>query len=95
MKFVVVIYPDAENELFEIMFHLDKQQLGLGNRFLDEYEKTLMYLENFAEAIAANDGQRSILVGRFSVVLIYLIYQDTVSIRRVIHAARNPKRRYT
>lgn len=95
MKFAIVIYPDAEDELHELMFYLNRQQPGLGDRFLDDYEKTLKFLEQFAEAIPKSYGHfRHAPIGNFSIILVYRINRKTVQVRKVIHLARHEKRRY-
>lgn len=95
MKFTPVINQEAENELNEIAFYLDRQKSGLGNLLIAEYLKTLNYLEEFAEAVPmTHPGFRHIQIGRFQILMIYSIHEDSVRIRKIIHAARDQNSRY-
>ena len=95
MKFVIVIYPDAEDELKELVIYLNRHKPGLGDRLLDDYEKTLKFLEQFAEAIPKRNGNlRHVLVGKFPIMLIYIVQRRRVHIRKVIRTGRDEKSRY-
>lgn len=95
MKFTLVIFPDAEAEVIETALYLESCSPGLGDKFLAEYEESLDYIREFAEASPIRWKKfRHILIGRFQVLIVYMIKENEVHVKRVIHSARKVNSRY-
>lgn len=95
MKFSIVIYPDAEDELKELINYLNGKRSGAGTQLLQEYEKTLKFLEEFAEAIPKRNGVfRHVMIGKTQIMMVYRIDRKTVRIRKILWASRAQQLRY-
>lgn len=95
MNYTCLIHPEAEKQLEEIAAYLEDQRPGFGLLFLKEYFDTLLYLEKFAHTQPIQrKGFRQIIVGRFEVLLVYVLAESEVMIFNVIHARRPPAKRY-
>lgn len=95
MNYTCFIHPDAELQLQEIANYIEQQRTGFGLIFLKEYFSTLAYLEKHALSQPIQKKKfRQIIVGRFKVLLVYVLLENRVIILNVIHTSRHPSKRY-
>lgn len=82
----------AKRELFEASLFYDRRVLGLGDRFLDEVERTLRLVARTPLAWPVKWGAevRAIRLHRFPYALIYRVETDGLMIYAVAHAKRRP-----
>ena len=83
-------HDDVDFDLTELATHYEREQPGLGERFLLEYGRAI-------DAIATNplawrairEGVRRYLIRKFSVLVIYGVEEDAIKILVVVHASRS------
>jgi len=87
----VVLHPEAGAELQAAALWYEERQAGLGDAFLDEFERTL-------RRVAAAPGRwrqirgenRKLNFGRFPYALVYSVGADALYIKAVMHLHRRP-----
>ena len=83
--------PAAEKELNDVVAFYEQQQIGLGDRFLNEFERVVTLLTEHPE-LGARVGQdaRFIVLNRFPFRLVYAVEESVVRIIAVAHQKRRP-----
>ncbi len=87
----VVSHPEADQELEAAALWYEERQPGLGEDFLDEFERTL------GQIVAAPERSRKILgdnrklnLDRFPFAIVYSARDDVLYIKAVTHLHRRP-----
>jgi len=90
-KLKIRFLPDAEIEMFYASDYLDKQESGLGYRFIIEVKKAVEYISKNPESrpIILNNIRR-VHVNYFSYRVCYTISLEEILILAVEHTARAP-----
>lgn len=87
----IVSHPEADEELAAAALWYDQRQPGLGDDFLDEFERTL-------RRIVADPGRWPRIMGanrklnfhRFPYAIVYSLRADTLFVKAVMHLHRRP-----
>src|ERR1044071_1809562 len=85
----VIIESDAKRELYEITLHLETQRTGLSDIFIAEYLEVIEHLSQFPFSVPETSGFHEVMIGRFSVVLVYRVDRLVVVICKIIHVAQS------
>ena len=86
----------AQRDIAETAEYYDSRQRGLGDKFIDTVESTLLRIEvspeSFAplETLPAAFGYRRARLLPFRYVAIYRITNDEVVVSAVVHTSRKP-----
>ncbi|WP_230659217.1 type II toxin-antitoxin system RelE/ParE family toxin [Psychrobacter sp. I-STPA10] len=93
MSFRLLISEQAEQDMIELAHWYESQQVGLGNRFIDELENTFKIIQNTPQiyVVVYRDVRRGLL-RKFPVMVLYLIDNHTIQVIAIMHASRNPLR---
>lgn len=87
----VVSHPEAEQELEAAALWYDERQPGLGDLFLDEFEKTLRRIEANPERWRVfHRGNRKLNFHGFPYAVVYSPRDDTIYIKAVMDLRRRP-----
>jgi plasmid stabilization system protein ParE len=87
----VVSHPEADQELEAAALWYDERQPGLGEDFLDEFERTLRRIVTDPERWRKIRGEnRQLNFHRFPYAIVYNVRQDTLFIKAVMHLHRRP-----
>ena len=93
MNYLVVIRPEAENDVKEIFSWYEDNRKGLGCDFLLQVEKGVEFIKSNPKAHPEEyKGARKILIKRFPYKIVYLLEKDKIIVLGVIHGMRNPDR---
>lgn len=95
MKFRVVFTEHARSDLFKASVWYEKQQKGLGSKFIDA---VLFSSEVVAQAPLAYRSKykttREKRIKKFPFILIYTIEEDFVFVHAIFDGRKNPKKKY-
>ena len=91
-------HPAIEHELKEIVRYYNECSFGLGNEFLDEFEKQILKIADIPQQwmvvqkdIRRSDIRRS-LMNKFSYVIYYrIVNTNLVRVTVIKHQRRHPK----
>jgi toxin ParE1/3/4 len=85
--------PLAEQELFDAANYYQKQEFGLGLRYLDEVEQAINFIVRYPEAgFQVRGSIRRILLPKFPYFLVYRVLPDQqIRILAVAHHKRRPE----
>jgi plasmid stabilization system protein ParE len=87
----VVSHPEADEELEAATLWYEEQQPGLGENFLDEFERTLRRLLAEPERWhKIQDNNRKLNFHRFPFAIVYSVRADVLYIKAVMHLHRRP-----
>ena len=87
----IILHPAAENEISEAAWFYERQAQGLGEDFLEDFEKTLAHLSAHPEAGAPmGETIRRVLLRRFPFSILYRPLEDELRILAVMHHRRRP-----
>ena len=82
---------DAAEELRHAVEYYEESSRGLGEKFLDEFERATDLICGMAEAWSpVDDDFRRFLIRRFPYAIIYRLDGDVVVITSVFHQHRKP-----
>lgn len=87
----VVSHPEAEKELEGATLWYEQRQPGLGNDFIDEFDRTVRRIvaePNRWRRI--NGNNRKLNFHRFPYAIVYSVGDDVLSIKAVMHLHRRP-----
>jgi len=92
MKYEVVIWPEAEEDLREAKAWYERCREGLGDEFLSCIEETIESIRctPFLYGVVYKDVRRA-LVRRFPYGIFYRVAKDRVVVLAVFHASRDPR----
>jgi toxin ParE2 len=87
----VVSHPEADEELEAAALWYEQRQPGLGDAFLDEFERTLRRIVAEPERWRKIRGDnRKLNFRRFPYAIIYSVRSDALYIKTVMHQYRRP-----
>ncbi|MEI6082934.1 MAG: type II toxin-antitoxin system RelE/ParE family toxin [Verrucomicrobiota bacterium] len=86
----VEIHDDARHDLIDGFCFYEKQELGLGNYFLDCLFSDIDSLQLYAGIHSIVFGQQRCLSKRFPFAIYYTVTGDTVHVNAVLDCRRNP-----
>jgi hypothetical protein len=87
----VVSHPEAEEELEAAALWFEKRQPGLGDGFLDDFEKTLQRILKAPDRPRFLRGKnRKLNFDRFPYAIIYGVKNDCLYIKAVMDLRRRP-----
>ena len=91
MKYIVIIRPEAEDDLKSAFSWYEDKRQGLGHDFLLQVEAGLRLIERNPKICPPEyKGTRKYLIKRFPYKVIYLLEKQRVVVLAVIHGRRNP-----
>ena len=92
MTYRLIIKPYAERDLEEAYVWYNEKQEGLGNRFLEQVERSLQFVEiNPQQYQFRYKEVRMTKVNRFPFCLHYTIEEDAIFVHAVLSTSRNPE----
>lgn len=87
----VVSHPEADEELEAVALWYEERQSGLGDDFLNEFERTLNRIVAEPERWHKIRGEnRKLNFNRFPYAIVYSIRAETIYIKAVMHLHRRP-----
>ena len=87
----LVVRPEAQLDAEEAALWYDSQQVGLGDRFLEELDELLVRVaENPKQFPEIGSGTRRGLMHRFPYAVYFLIDEASSIVIMVLHQSRNP-----
>jgi plasmid stabilization system protein ParE len=90
MSLPVVLRPEASRDAQDARDHLEAQQAGLGQRFLQRLNDTLGRIGGMPELYGVVWGNvRAARVRRFTYVVYYRVHDDRVEVLAVMHGSRD------
>lgn len=88
----ISLLPLSQSELDEVFSWYEKQVVGLGYEFLDEFDQSVRLIASFPELFEQiEEGVRRCLVNRFPYGIIYGIDGEEIVIIAVAHLKRRPR----
>ncbi|MGB0368465.1 MAG: type II toxin-antitoxin system RelE/ParE family toxin [Flavobacteriales bacterium] len=94
MTFTVFTKPRANSEIKDAVNWYEKQQIGLGLRFLDELEKVFTYLETSPLAFQKKYNEvREVPINVFPFVVLYEVEETVVTVYAVFHTNQHPEKK--
>jgi len=87
----VVSHPEADQELEAAALRYDERQPGLGDDFLDQFERTLRRIVAEPDRWRKIRGDnRKLNFRRFPYAIVYSVRADAIYIKAVMHLHRRP-----
>jgi hypothetical protein len=87
----VVSHPEADEELEAAALWYEKRKSGLGDEFLDEFNRALHRILNAPEQPRKIRGDnRKLNFYRFPYAIVYSIHADVLYVKAVMHLHRRP-----
>jgi len=87
----VVSHPEADEELEAAALWYEERQAGLGDAFLDQFERTLRRIMTEPERWSKVHGDnRKLNFERFPYAIVYSLSPDAIYIKAVMHLHRRP-----
>lgn len=87
----VVRHPEADRELEEAAVWYERQQSGLGEDFLVEFERTLnRIVEDPVRWRIFYNGNRKLNFDRFPYAIVYAVEGEQIWLKAVMHLHRQP-----
>jgi toxin ParE1/3/4 len=88
---LVVSHPEADQELEAAALWYETRQPGLGDDFLDEFERTLRRIVAAPERWRKIRGDnRKLNFHRFPYAVVYSVRAEAICIKAVMHLHRRP-----
>jgi toxin ParE1/3/4 len=92
MSYRLIIKPLAENDIKECYAWYTRKQEGLGDNFLDEFERSLEFIERNPEQYQTKyKAVRTTKVNRYPICVHYTIEENTIFIHAVTSTSRDPQ----
>ena len=94
MKFEVFIFPEAKQDLKLAAVWYDKQQKGLGKKFLSCVRQSKKVLRSNPHFVKRHGNIHTLPLRQFPFMIHFLINQDkmTVIVLAVLHTSQSPER---
>lgn len=87
----VVSHPEADQELEAAALWYEDRQPGLGDSFLNEFERTLRRIGAESERWPIIRGDnRKLNFPRFPYAIVYSVHGDALYIKALMHLCRRP-----
>jgi hypothetical protein len=90
------IHPDAKAEVRHAALNYEGQRVGLGSRFLIEYEAAILSIERMplsysrVETMPKQTAIRRCKLRRFPYLVIFELSQDEIVVIALAHSSRRP-----
>lgn len=98
MTYSYLLHPEADKEYTEAFIWYQKQQEGLGEKFIEAVRQKLEAIAVSPETFGSkgNKNYREAKVEIFPYVIVYKIYKlkNLVFVSSIHHTSRHPKRKY-
>lgn len=93
MTYRLLIKPLAEIDLQDIYDWLEQKQIGLGDRFLTQVERSLdLVIDNPNKyQVRYRQKVRMAKVSRFHVCIHFTVEDESIFVHAVLHSGRDPK----
>lgn len=94
MSFPIHLTEEALEEEIEAFLFYEDQQIGLGERFLDEVEKSLQKLSKHPSHYSFSDETktiRDISLTKFPFIIIFEIKSDRIEVYHIHHTKKELK----
>ena len=93
---ILLVRPEAENDLAAARDWYDRKRFGLGDEFLDELALAMKALEdNTHQARLYYRNFRRVLLRRFPYKVFYQVVGERIIVFRVLHAQEDHRRGLT
>ena len=87
----VITHPKADQELEEAVFYYEISSPGFGDRFLNEFTKTISRIVEAPERWRIIQGNvRKLNLKRFPYAVVYETRQESIYVIAVMHLRRQP-----
>jgi plasmid stabilization system protein ParE len=88
----ITFLPEAQSEFLDAISHYEEARPGLGQRFKDEVDRTLLWLAEHPEHCRLRPGgYRRMNVRVFPYYIPYIVRQTTLWVLAVAHGSRKPE----
>ncbi|CAN5898330.1 hypothetical protein BH11BAC7_BH11BAC7_18520 [soil metagenome] len=88
----LIIRLSAEKDIQEIYDWYETQLNGLGGKFLDDFQKTLPYLNNYPKSFRFKyKNFRTIPLSEFPYLIYFRIQKQSIIIQKIGHSHRNKR----
>lgn len=95
MKLSLYVRTEASDDLADAFLFYEERQINLGYEFLDEWEVTANFISQNPFAFELRHKSfRAVPLKRFPFIVIYEAGEKQVVVYAVVHASRNPKKRF-
>lgn len=94
MEYKLEFREAAQKDLFRAYKFYEKQQIGLGEKFISEVEFGLKFVKRNPEAFPEKKkGFREFILKTFPYILIYRLDKQEVTIFAIFHTSLNPSKK--
>ena len=92
MRRTVKFLSAAEIEADDAVVWYEEEETGLGTKFRESVESTILSIKNnpFAYPVVEGSRNRRALIDRFPYIVVYSLETDLILIVSVFHTSRNP-----
>lgn len=95
MIFLLIVKPEAREELALTAIYYESLSPGLGIRFVDAWERTAADIQRHPQGYALKKGNfRQVMFRRFPYLVVFEILGNKVVVYAIIHARKHPSKRY-
>ena len=96
MNYEVNVQETANNDVIKAVKYYEREQEGLGERFLNRWQHTLELLKKAPNSYQKKyKNFRQIIIKPFPYQIIYDLEHTTIIVYKVPYAGRHPRKRYT
>jgi toxin ParE1/3/4 len=95
MKFSIHFHDQIEDQISEIFFWYEEQQPGLGNYFLQEFNRTIIDIAEYPGGIQIKRKKfRVVKINKFPYVIVFELNGKKIDVFSVTHTSRHFKKRF-
>ena len=95
MSYVIRLDDRAINEADEAYRYYEEKQAGLGDRFKDELNECMHYIQNNPYQFKKVKGQiREAVIKTFPYIIVYKVVKEIIIVGAVFHTSQNPKKKF-
>jgi plasmid stabilization system protein ParE len=98
MRYAYYLHPKADEDYITAYIWYEKQQEGLGEKFITAIRKKLEAIVSHPEIYSSKDKEdyREVLVNNFPYVIVYKVYKQKkeIFISSIHHTKKHPKKKY-
>ena len=94
MKYELIIRDEAELDIIEATKYYEKQQTGLGTKFLEQLEQYLEKIQIYPELFQIKrPPYREAFIKKFPYLIIYEFIENKVVVYAVFNTRQNPDKK--
>ncbi|MCY3023239.1 MAG: type II toxin-antitoxin system RelE/ParE family toxin [Planctomycetota bacterium] len=87
----VIYHPDAQPEAITAAVYFEQRREGLGQRFLEDFDRAIADIRQHPEAWPALEGKyRRRQLRHFPYGIIYRVYPEAVRVLAIMHLHQHP-----